>query len=239
MKSCLPDYKKYPFPVKLLSAYVILSIVGIALIETLAIDLLSDGPITGFFNTIFNVALAFVVVLIVWGVCALLLCAFRGKKHYRSIGLYRFSIIVTIICPFVFFGIIAFLKLTDVAYTFFNFFILLSECSFPMLMSCSLRWHTDYCIRCRLMNTLYVNSSKTETIGTEHKFHNEGGYYYNDYSSVNFSDGNSANVKTTYYVPKTAVYDGLYEKKKTDRQYHCCVCQNEFTRSTLTEEKIG
>ena len=88
-----------------------------------------------------------------------------------------------------------------------------------------------------------MQAVKTDSLGTEHKFHTEGGRYYNQKSTGHIStpSGRYAEVEinTTQYVPKTTVYDGLYEKKRTTTDNKCAVCGNYISDTFISSTKIG
>jgi hypothetical protein len=97
-----------------------------------------------------------------------------------------------------------------------------------------------------LINTYKVAAVKTDSLGGEHRFHTEGGYYRQQKNTGRiYKDGNTTSeafdleITTTQYVPKTTVYDGFFEKKRTITDFKCAVCGNVVKESYTTERKIG
>lgn len=246
MKSSEPNYKKFPFPVRILISYVILSIVGVVLLDLLAVVLIKGDGLVGFFNTVLSFGLIVVAFVVVGVVLSLILGFLCGSKIYRGIGLYRFTTVTSILCPVGFIGTIALMKLTGMSYTFFNFVTLLLQFSVPPVLMLFMRVYTRRCDCCGLINTFKVSAVKTDNMGTERKFHTEGGYYYDQKSTGRFTENNSVapetfnvEVTTRTYVPKTTVYDGKFEKKRTTTDYKCAVCGNVIREIKDTETKIG
>ena len=61
MKLDEATYKKYPFPVRILISYVLLSIIGIVLLDVFAAFLIADGNFEDFFNGILTYGLYLLV----------------------------------------------------------------------------------------------------------------------------------------------------------------------------------
>lgn len=245
MKSREPTYKKFPFPIRILLSYVILSVAGMILLDMLSMYLIVTDSINGF-DLLLSIALMVVVFIVGWFVLGAILCALCGKKIYRGIGLYRIATISSILSPIVFLGLIVFMKSTNMTYSFFNIVTLFLECAVLPAMLLPLRLFTRRCSWCGLINTYKVSGIKTDILGREHKFHTEGGYYYEQKSTGRISETTSVapevmdvEITTTHYVPKTTVYDGLFEKKRTTTDYKCAVCGNIVKETTTTETKIG
>lgn len=246
MKSQEPVYKKFPFPIRILLSYIILSVAGIVLLDMLSMFLIVTDSANGFWNTILSTALMTVAYAAGMFVFAIILCGLCGRKIYRGIGLYRFATIISIASPVVFVGMIVFMNATNMTYTFFNLATLFFELAVPPVLMCFLRLFTRRCSWCGLINTYKVSNVKTDNLGREHKFHTEGGYYYEQKSTGRISEHTSAapevmevEITTAHYVPKTTVYDGLFEKKRTTTDYKCAVCGNIEKKTITTETKIG
>lgn len=246
MKSREPTYKKFPFPIRILLTYSILSVAGIVLMDLLSMFLIVTDSADGFWNTVLSTGFMLVAFTAGIFVFAIILCGFCGRKVYRGIGLYRFATIVSVACPVVFVGMIVFLNVANISYTFFNLATLFLELAVPPAFMCFLKLFTRRCSCCGLINTHKVSAVKTDSLGQEHKFHTEGGYFYEQKSTGRISEHTSApqkildvEITTTSYVPKTTVYDGLFEKKRTTTDYKCAVCGNIIKETTTTETKIG
>ena len=56
MKSSISNYKSYPFPIRLTISYVILSILGMCLLDMLSAYLIVVFGVKGFFDTIIAIA---------------------------------------------------------------------------------------------------------------------------------------------------------------------------------------
>ena len=109
-----------------------------------------------------------------------------------------------------------------------------------------LRMFTQKCDCCGLINTYKVSAVNTENAGQQHKFHTEGGYSYEQKSKGQIFATTDAGpglldveITTTHYVPKTTVYDGLFQKKRITTSYKCAVCGNVIKAIKTTETKIG
>ena len=246
MKSQEPTYKKFPFPIRILLSYIILSVAGMVLLDMLSMFLIVTDSANGFLDTILSIGLMLVAYAAGMFVFAIILCGLCGRKIYRGIGLYRFATVVSIACPVVFVGMIVFMNATNMTYTFFNLVSLFFELAVPPALMWFLRLFTRRCSWCGLINTYKVSAVKTDNLGREHKFHTEGGYYYEQKSTGRISEHTSVapevmdvEITTTHYVPKTTVYDGLFEKKRTTTDYKCAVCGNIVKETTTTETKIG
>lgn len=246
MKLDETTYKKYPFPVRIFISYVLLSIIGIVLLDVFAAFLIADGNFDDFFNGILTYGLYLLVYAVGVIIFGFVLGLLSGSKIYRGTGLYRFTMIVSILCPIAFVSVIAILKLTDTEYTFFNFLVFFLEFSIPLILNLFLHISTRRCKDCGLINTFKVETVKTDSLGKERKFHTEGGYYYNQKSTGRFVENNSVapeafnvEVTTRTYVPKTTVSDGVYEKKRTVTDYRCAVCGNVIKEVFDSETKIG
>lgn len=153
----------------------------------------------------------------------MIFCTLQGNKIYKGIELHLFAIIFCILSPIAFIGIIAFMNKAKIDYSLFNITTLFLECAVPFAMLTVLKQSAPLCKRCGLINTYSILKTQTEDLGKEHKFHSEGGYY---------------KIKAAYYVPKTAVYDGLFEQKRTTTDYKCSVCGNIKTVAETTETKV-
>ncbi len=246
MKSQEPTYKNFPFPIRILLSYIILSVAGMILLDMLAMYIIVTDSVKGFIDTVLSIGLMLVAYAAGTFVFSIVLGGLCGRKIYRGIGLYRFATIVSIACPVAFVGMIVFMNVTDMTYTFFNFVTLFLELAVPPALMWFLRIFTRRCDQCGLINTYKISAVKTDKLGREHKFHTEGGYYYEQKSTGRISEHTSVSpevmdveITTKQYVPKTTVYDGLYEKKRTTTSYRCAVCGNVMTETTTTETKIG
>lgn len=245
MKSSISNYKSYPFPIRLTISYVILSILGMCLLDMLSAYLIVVFGVKGFFDTIIAIAICLVAFVIELVIFHFLLKLLSGHKIYRGIGLWRFVNAFYFICPAAFVCIIMFMETTHTTYSFFNAVILFLECAIPPCLTFDVKYSaTDICVSCGLFNTLLYSSSRTESLGTHQKFHTEGGYYETNETTGRISgdvDSESYDVRLQYrqYIPKTTVYDGTFEKKRTTTTYCCCVCScdHEYTRET--ERKIN
>ncbi len=246
MKSSLKNYKEYPFPFRFLISYIIVTVIGIVLMDMFAMWLITAGATDGFFNTILSILFALVAFAV--GICALggilaLMC--MGKKIYRGIGLYNFTLAVAISCPIVFIGMIIFMKSTNMTYTFFNFATLFLECCVPVGLMLFLRFITRRCDNCGLIKTT-SGGTNTEKLGSHVKYHNEGGYYKDVTTTGKATEVGSltpetfdVTMTTRQYVPKTTVRDGQFEKRRSTTSYKCSVCGNIMTSSFEYETKIG
>ncbi len=247
MKSSLNNYKEYAFPVRFLISYIIVSAIGIFLIDLFAAWLIISDATNGFFGTLLSVLfalVAYIVEIAVLGGILGLLCA--GKKVYRGIGLYNFALAISLICPIVFVGMIILLNLTKTDFTFFNLVILLLECGFPICMMGFLRLNTHRCDNCGLIKTMNHWHTQTESLEKRVKYHNEGGYYKDVTTTGKATEVGSltpetfdVTMTTRQYVPKTTVRDGQFEKRRTTTSYTCCVCGNIMKNVFENEHKIG
>lgn len=236
------DYKKYPFPKRIFWSYAIFLLAGIILLDIFAVFLIKKDATDGFIGTVISIVLTLAAFIVIWIVFALIFCALQGNKIYRGIELHLFAVISCILSPIAFIGIIAFINKAKTDYSLFNITTLFLECAVPFAMLTVLKQSAPLCKRCGLINTYSILKIQTEDLGKEHKFHNEGGYYYGQKSTGRIfgSDSETMNVEinTTHYVPKTAVYDGLFEKKRTTKDYKCSVCGNIKTEVETTETKV-
>ncbi|MBQ9084445.1 MAG: hypothetical protein IJY24_02195 [Clostridia bacterium] len=246
MKSQEPTYKKFPFPVRILLSYIILSVTGIVLLDMLSMFLIVTDSVDGFLNTFLSIGLMLIAYAAGMLVFAVILSALCGRKIYRGIGLYRFTTVVSIACPIAFIGMIVFMNATNMTYSFFNIATLFFELAVPPVLMWYLRMFTRRCSWCGLINTYKVTAVRTDDLGREHKFHTEGGYYYEQKSTGRISEQTSVapevmdvEITTTQYVPKTTVYDGIFERKRTTTDFRCAVCGNIVKETTTTETRIG
>lgn len=245
MKSHEPTYKNFPFPVRILLSYIILSVAGMILLDMLSMFLIVKGLTKGL-GLLLSIGLMVIAFAVGWFVLSIILGFLCGEKIYRGISLYRFTTLSSILSSAVFIGLIVFMKSTNMPHSFFNLVTLFLECAVLPAMTKSLKSFTQRCSWCGLINTYKVSAITTDNLGREHKFHTEGGYFYDQKSTGRISEATTAipevmdiNITTKTYVPKTTVYDGLFEKKRTTTDYKCAVCGNIVKETTTTETKIG
>ncbi len=243
MASCLKDYKKYPFPVRFLITYAVITVVAIV-----GLDLFASWRISmGIRNMIGPVIGLFTIFFFGGGLLsASQLYLITGKKIYRGIGIYRLLIVVCIVSVLFFAGMIAFLRWRDIPYTPFQFFTLLCECLLPIYTMVFFRIATQRCNRCGLIMTMNGGTCQTETLGKKVKYHTEGGYYKNVTTTTQLREQNSvapsvydATFTTRQYVPKTTVRDGEYERQRKTCYGKCCVCGNTVSYTYEREVRIG
>lgn len=247
MKSSLKNYKEYPFPIRFLLAYLAVSIVGVILLDMFAMWLITEDAMSGFFDMILSVLIILLVFIVGMAIlCWILMLLCAGGKIYRGIGLYHFMTVIAILCPILFIGMIIYLQVADMTYTFFNFVTLFLECCVPVCIMICLRLLTHRCNDCGLINTMNNSSTKTESLGKSVKYHNEGGYYKDITTTGKAMEQGSltpeifdVTMTTRQYIPKTTVRDGEFEKTRSTTKYKCCVCGNIMTSVFESERKIG
>ncbi len=243
MTSCLKDYKKYPFPVRFLITYAVITVVAIV-----GLDLFASWRISmGIRNMIGPVMGLFMVFFVVGGLLsASQFYLITGKKIYRGIGIYRLLIVVCIVSILFFAGLIAFLRWRDIPYTAFQFFTLLCECLLPIYTMSFFRIATQRCHRCGLIMTMNGGTTKTESLGKKVKYHTEGGYYEDVTTTAQIREQNSVapevydtTFTTKQYIPKTTVRDGVYERQRSTSSKKCCVCGNKVYHTYERDVRIG
>ncbi|MBQ8424524.1 MAG: hypothetical protein IJX17_00700 [Clostridia bacterium] len=237
------EYKKYPFPTRILLAYIILSILGIFLLDQLAtLIIMKTDYSKGFtfridkdpyINYIYLIG-GYIIELIIF---SFIFAYFCGNKTYRGTGLYNFTTTISLLSPIILAVIIFLLDSKNIKYTFFNLVSLILESSLPIFFKYFINKMTNRCFKCGLINTFVLKDTKVDSLGKQHKFHNEGGYSYEKKTTGYVSDI-PVEVNTTHYVPETTVYDGLYEKKRTTEFYKCIECGYIKKKTTETETKI-
>ncbi len=247
MKSSLKNYKEYSFPLRFLISYIIVTVIGIVLMDMFATWLIISDATIGFFDAILSILFTLVVYIIgnaILGGLLGLLCS--GKKAYRGIGLYNFTMVVSVISFIVFVGMIVLLNLTKTSFDFFNIVVLLLECGLPICMMGFLRLNTHRCDNCGLIKTMNNWHTQTESLGKRVKYHTEGGYYKDVTTTGKATEVGSltpetfdVTMTTRQYVPKTTVRDGQFEKRRTTTNYTCCVCGNVMKSVFENEHKIG
>ena len=228
---------------RILVAFLVLSVAEIVALDLLASYIIATDSLGGFFEKLFALVLMVVAYVVATLVFAFILCLFCGRKIYRGIGLYNFTTVISILCPVAFVIAAIVMSVSEAEYIFFNYATVFIELCAPPMLAFFMRTMTRRCDKCGLINTYKVVAVKTDSLGTEHKFHTEGGRYYNQKSTGHIStpSGRYAEVEinTTQYVPKTTVYDGLYEKKRTTTDNKCAVCGNYISDTFISSTKIG
>ncbi len=246
MKSALQNYKQYPVPVRIIIAYVIISVAGIVLLDLFATLMIALGATEGFFGSL----LSALVTIIVFAVGILILATVQnafccGKKIYRGIGLYYLLTVATVLCPIAFILMIVVLCLSGEGITFFGVVTLLLECAVPACMNFFLRTTLRRCDNCGLIKTFNYVSTKTQSLGVKEKYHTEGGYYQDVKTKGKVSEISltpevfEVEISTKQYVPKTTVRDGRFETTRSTSRYACAVCGNISVDTIQKETKIG
>ncbi|MBE5731379.1 MAG: hypothetical protein E7350_05495, partial [Clostridiales bacterium] len=218
MKSKEPTYKDYSFPFSILLAYLFLSVAGIVLLDICSMIFMTSNDDEGGFGVMI---LIYPAVIFVFYLIMRILCSLKRKKVYRGVGLYRTATLISIACLFIFVAMIVFMNLTNMRITFCNIGVLIFELSVPPILMWVLRKFTRRCRKCGLMNTYEKKHIEHENLGREHKFHTEEGYY----------------IDENTYVPKTTVYDGLYEITRFTTTYKCAVCGDTYEETKRYETK--
>lgn len=209
------EHKKHPFPLRIFLTYLILLIAGMALLDVFSMFLIQEDATDGFIATVLSMVLMLAAFFAGWFVFAIVFWVVQGKKIYRGLGLHRVAAIACVLFTFAFIGLFTFMKMTNGAYTLFHVWTLLLECAVPFAMLVLVKQFTPICPKCGLANTYKLSKIETDDLGRDHKFHNEGGYQQRWMTSVGMMIQD---------VPTRAVYDGLFERKKTTKSYICCVC---------------
>lgn len=225
MKLEKQEYKKYPFPVRILISYILISIIGIFLLNSLSTYLIQSGSVEGILETILSIGLIVLAYIVIMAISAFILSRLCGKKIYRGIGLYRTTLIIAIFSPIFFIATIVVFNKVGINYTFFNFITLLFEFAVFPIMTFFLRIFTRLCVSCGVINSFKINETKVDNLGSEHKYHTET-TWAGDY------DGHS------WFVDEE-IYDGLFEKKRTTTRYCCSVCGRIKYETTESETKVG
>ena len=230
------SYKDYPFPTGLLIVYLIFIAGGVFLSELLFSFIFSWGYVKGFFDGLIVFAIMLVgfgIICFVFNLLFMFISSFvEPSGIYKGLGLKKFAKVINGI------SIVAFIVMTVVLYlisepSMLNIGCLLLEFAFPIVMYVFLVKNVlsdNYCEYCGLVNSYSITNYTTEDLGREHKFHNEGGHYE--------TTGNYHIGRYKYYVPKTTVYDGIYEKKRTNSEKTCKVCGHVKRNSYETETKV-
>lgn len=246
MQSQKPNYLSFPFPIRILVSYVLLTVVGVVLMDMLTTYLILTDSVSGLVNSVLSIGLLIIAFLVGWLVLTFAVFFLAGSKIYRGIGLYRFMTVISILCPIAFIGTVVVINLANTPCTSVNYVCLFLEFAVAPALMVSIRMATRCCDRCGLINTFKVEAVKTNSLGTEHKFHTEGGYYQKQKTTGKLSRLSHAGpevidveLTTNTYVPKTTVYDGQFEKKKTVTDYKCAVCGNIISETRVTETKVG
>lgn len=256
------EYGQYPFPWRIFIAYIVLSIIGIALIDTWSWFIKnylnwmlknSDSIFEDIFTDVLIIAIFIAIPYLLCCFCLVkLLKLFCSEKKIYSTDVLHYRMkIVLVICAAVFVIIAAIMViisiLSDTSYRLLSYVILFAECAFPVIMT-NFLWsfvNDRTCYHCGLMNTYVYQKTEYESLGTERKWHTEGGYYENETTSGTISrygditPSNNFEYTTRRYVPKTSVTDGVFEKEKTDKYYKCCVCGFDYVKSSVGEHKIS
>ncbi len=247
MRSSLKNYSEYPFPLRFLLSYIVVTVAGIVLFDMLATWLIISDAAVGFFDTLFSVLFALAVYIVgnlILGGILSLLCS--GRRIYRGIGLYNILLSVSAACPVIFVFMIILLNLIGNTPSFFNVIILLLECGMPICEAASLHIVAGRCSRCGLMKTMSNWKTNTESLGRRVKYHNEGGFYKDVTTTAKAREVGSLSpeefdvtMTTRQYVPKTTVRDGEYEKRRRASSCTCCVCGNVKVSVFEYEHRIG
>lgn len=222
MKNITQTPPKYPFPWRIFFAYFLSCAGEIVLLDSFAVMLVRTNAFANFFFSL----LSFVLTLVVYGVLicllAFLIHLFCGNKIYRGNGLYVFVFTVILLCPITFTALVFLMRFTGNDYTLFNYTILFLECTVPIFAGIFVLAFTRRCRGCGNINAFKVSNFQINAQSKGHKFHNEGGEY------------------TRWgYIPKTVVYDGEFEKKRTTTEFTCTVCGKNYKKIQTTETKIG
>ncbi len=224
MKNISQTPPKYPFPWRIFFAYFLSCAGEIVLLDAFAVMLVRTNAFANFFFSLLSFALTLVVYGVLIAVLAFVLYLSRGKKIYRGNALYKITFIVSALCPVAFLALVLIMRFSERTYTFFNYTILFLECTVPILATIFVLAFTHRCRGCGNINAFKILRVKVDELSKEHKFHNEGGVY---------------NRWGGFYVPKTVVYDGQFEKRRTATDYTCTVCGKSYTHTQTTETKIG
>ncbi len=241
MKSSLSNYKEYPFPWRYVIVCVIMSIVGIVLVDFYTVWAVKE--IKGTLDVLLGIPITlivFAVAMIILLLIMKLLC--MGKKTFRGIGLYQMIKVIKILCAVALVVGIVLLILVFKKSSIFNYLGLILQCLVPFLFVESLRYNKWLCYCCGLLNTQVPINSTSESLGTHVKYHNEGGYY-TDVETTGSISGNGfykdVRLSSKHYVPKTTVRDGEFEKEVITTTYQCRVCGDISSSSYKRETKVG
>lgn len=239
LKITKEEYKKYPFPIGILLYYLISSAVSVALLELIAFFIVDFGivdysvkGIGGLLDKVLGIAIYLFVGAVV-GIfsCALFSSKANAKKVYRGMGIMRFLIMCYVLCPLLFVALLFLLNYLNITVTFFKVVTLLVEFAIPFASALNIKKEIEnelfLCPDCGLINSFTYTGGKLEDLGTKHKFHNEGGY-------THFWD----HGRVIQEVPRTTVYDGEFEKKRTTNNYCCSVCGHIKTIIKTTEKRV-
>lgn len=242
------DYSNYPLPIAFIIALVVTSIGSIALVDMLSMFFINWECHTNFFTAIIAIAVCLVVACILiplsYLICKLFL--FRTRV-YRGKGINRLLLTITIGCPVSYVLVVLILKNSNWGGNLYHYIILALEFAIPMLISYSIKYFRldeCRCYKCNLLNSQLYRSSSTKSLGVRPEFHTEGGYYINKTTTGTITDSMSSSptrdkydieVNTSQYVPKTTVFDGMYEHKETVTDYECFYCG--WSSSTYEKHK--
>lgn len=239
------DYKEYDYPYVATISYTIASIIGSFLAYRLVgifnKEILA-GYETDFLVSLITLLLFLVPVLI--GVCVISKILPLNTELCRGLGFHAYMIWFDVgyILLFIIFILLQKYALGN-PLTFFGVTSTAIVFLVPSLLNFALNGIREdeigCCITCGIMGAYDHEKENEVDLGTNPKFHNEGGYYEDSEVKTSFSANNndySGDARTTFrtYVPKTTVYDGLYNKKKIKWRHTCCVCGRYYF---TTEEK--
>ena len=238
------NYKNNPFPIRITIVFFVCCILSIVLMHFYGVWMFGGETFEwteNVFDDILGLSLSVLLGILGFGACvcipAGISMAFCGHKHYRGTGLYIIMIITSVL-SYIIFGILLYFGIANGRHTFFDYMILFFECAAPSITCLFIISNTERCPRCKLINTFKdgIFSEETTDEGKHHKFHTEGGEYKNTYAQY---VGSSEKIVVSHYVPKTQIYDGIYERKKHTTKTTCSVCGHVKVHSYTTEHKTN
>ena len=225
MKSNLSNYKKYPFPTRILVSYIILSVVAMVLLNVIANYVITSNPNKDFFEKILEFPFLIIAYLVEMLISSFILIALCGSKTYRGIGLYYIINSAFIVCPILFVGAIMYLNNANITYTFYNLVTLFLSLTIAPALTCVVKTSVKRCNQCGLINSFKWDSANTESKGLNRRYHNEV-KWVGDYGGVN-------------YFADDVVSDGVFEKKVTTTKSVCHACGNLTSESITKEIKVS
>ena len=238
------NYKNHPFPVRITIVFFVCCVLSIILMHFFGVWMFEGETFEwteNFFDDVFGLILSILLCILGFGIgvgaLAGISTAFCGRKHYRGTGLYIIMIITSVL-SYIAFGVLLYFGLANDDYTFFDYMILFSECSAPALIAIIIIADTERCPKCKLINTFKNGSFSEETTseGKRHKFHTEGGEYKNAYAEY---VGSNEKIVVSHYVPKTQIYDGVYERKRHTSKTTCSACGHVKIHTYTTDHKTN
>jgi len=235
------QYKKYPFPIHIFLGFILTSVIGVILIDIIAMKMLAgseDNPITLFFGFLL-LFIVFAVYVVICYFIIELLCNYKAYDIiYKGRFLYNFMIFISLGCVAAFLIIKKIMKSSNIDHSFFRSCTLFLECIIPIIFMILVMYFSERCNACGLIHSYRCTNSTKENLGTKTKYHTEGGYYTDVKTRGTIDNNVSVDITTSQYVPKTTVFDGVYQTTRSTYTHCCSVCGNIKTNIYTTEKKI-